>query len=201
MFFGGTWAHHGNGLAHEFTDIDAARFDAKFAAIGAGGFQQVANHGVQLIDALQHGFKVIHLIRRDGTGQTIQKKRHVLVNASERSSQFVRNVGEESILKFELLFASNVQRADETLALDSVTKGALQLFAGDLAFYEVILNSEMDGFVGERVIILAGKNYNRHVGHFLHNSAKGLRPVTVGKIQIEKHERGRFYVEACERIG
>ena len=103
VFFGGGGPHHRDRLLNQFADIDAARFDAQLAAIGAGGFEQVADHGVQLIHTLEDGFQVVGLVRRHGAGQPVQKERDVLVNAGQRCTQFVRNVGQKLVLEFKLL--------------------------------------------------------------------------------------------------
>jgi hypothetical protein len=71
VFFGGGGSHHGDCLLNQFPDIDAARFNAQLAAIGARGFQQVADHGVQLIHTLEDGAQVVSRVGRDRTRQPV----------------------------------------------------------------------------------------------------------------------------------
>ena len=59
LFFVGGWPQHGNRLLHQFSQRNAARLDAQLAAFGSGCFQKIADHGVQLIHALQHGLEVV----------------------------------------------------------------------------------------------------------------------------------------------
>ena len=71
MFFGGGGPHHRDRLLHQFADIDTTLVDAQLTAIGPGGFEQVADHGVQLIHALEDGPQVIGLIRRHRACQPV----------------------------------------------------------------------------------------------------------------------------------
>src|ERR1039458_3857156 len=102
--------HHRDRLLDQFADSDAARFNAELATIGARGFEQVADHGVQLIHALEDGLQVVRLVRREWARQPVQQERDVLVNAGQRRAQFVRNMGQKLILEFKLLLAGYFQR-------------------------------------------------------------------------------------------
>jgi hypothetical protein len=73
-----------NGLLNQFPERDAAGLDPQFASFGPGGFEQIADHGVQLIHALLDGLQVIDLVGQQGAGQSVHQQRHVLVNAGQR---------------------------------------------------------------------------------------------------------------------
>jgi len=57
-----------------------------------------------------------------------------------------------------LLFLRDFKSADHRLPLDRVANGALQMLAGEISFYQVILHALMDGFDGQRFVVLAGEH-------------------------------------------
>ena len=116
-FFVGRGPQHGDGLLNQFAQGNAAWFDAHLAAFGASGFEQVANHGVQLVHALQNGFQMIGLVGRHRAGKAIEKQSDVLMNAGQRSAQFVRNVREKLVLEFQLLLLRDFEGAQQTPAV------------------------------------------------------------------------------------
>ena len=54
----------------------------ELAAVGAGRFQQIADHRLQLLDVAQHDLEVFLLIGIEGAGDAVQKDRHELINRS-----------------------------------------------------------------------------------------------------------------------
>jgi len=101
---------------------------------------------VQLIHTLEDGFEVVSLVRLHDPSQPIQENRDVLVNASQRCTQFVRNVGQKLVLEFKLLLAADIQRAQQPLPFHRIADGTLQLFASDVALDQVVLNAQVNGF-------------------------------------------------------
>ena len=106
----------------------------------------------------------------------------------------MRNVRQKLVLEFKLLLAGDIQSAQQPLSFHRIADGTLQLFAGDLTFDQVVLNTEVDGFERQRLIVLPRKDHHRHVRRLLHDPAKGFCAVTVGKVQVEQYQRGCFRV-------
>jgi hypothetical protein len=75
------------------------------------------------------------------------------------------------------------------------------LFAGDVAFDQVVLNAHVDGFERQRLIVLPRKDHHRYVRSLLHDPTKGFCAVAVGKVQVEQYQRGGFRVETGESVG
>ncbi len=201
LFFVGGRPQHGNGLLNQFAERDAAGLDAQLAALGAGGFEQIADHGVQLVHAFQNGFQMVGLFGRHGARQAVQQESYVLVNAGERRAQFVRHVREKAILEFQLLLLADFQRPQQRLPFDGVAHGALQILAGDVALDQVILHAVMDGLHGQHFVILAGEHDDRDIGRVFHEAAESFSAVAVGKVQVEQHQRRRFPGQRSKAIG
>ncbi len=162
LFLGGG-SHHGNCLLDQIRDDNAAWFDTDFPRLRPGCLQQVADHGAQLVHAVQHRSEVVTLLGVDVARQAVQQDGDELMNAGQRRPQFVRNVREELILEFQLLVAAHLQGAKQRLPFHGVAHGALQLAAGDIAFDQVVLHTLVHGLHGQRFVVLAGEDYHRHV--------------------------------------
>ncbi len=94
----------------------------------------------------------------------------------------MRNVGQKLILEFQLLHAGDVESAQHPLPFHRVAEGALQLFAGDVAFDQVVLHALVDGFHRQSRIVLTRKDHHRHIGRLLPDPAKGFGAVAVGQV-------------------
>jgi hypothetical protein len=58
----------------------------------------------------------------------------------------------------------------------------------------------VDGFDGQRLIVLTRKDHHRHVRSLLHDAAKGFGAVAVGKVRVEQYQRGCFRVQTRESV-
>ncbi len=69
----------------------------QLSALGAGGFQKIAHHRLQLFDVTQRNSKVLFLLVCEISGKPVQDNRNKLIHGGERRAQLVRYVGEKLI--------------------------------------------------------------------------------------------------------
>ncbi len=98
---------------------------------------------------------MIVLLRAEVSRHSIDQKGSELMNAGQRSPQFVRYVREKLILEFQLLLSAHLQRAQQSLPLHRIAHGPFQTAAGDCAFYQIILHPLMQGLRRQRFIVLS----------------------------------------------
>ncbi len=94
----------------------------------------------------------------------------------------MRNVRQKLILEFELLFARDFQRTQQPLPFHRIAERTLQLFAGDVALDQIVLNALVDGFDRQRLIVLTRKDHHWYIRSLLHDPAKGFCAVAVGQV-------------------
>ena len=181
--------HHGDCLADQISDRDAARFNADLSRLRPARFQQIANHGSQLVHTLQNRLEMIALFRADFAGQAIEQDGDELMNAGQRRAQFVRHVREELVLEFQLLLAAHLQRAQQRLPFHGVAHGPVQPAAGDGAFHQVVLYALMQGLHGQRFVVLSRQDDDGHIRRLFQHLAKGFRSLAVGKVQVQQDDR------------
>ncbi len=196
----GSRLHHRDCLLDDLSDRNTARLDPQLAALGARRLQQVADHGLQLRDALQRRSQVIGLPRRDRSGQPIEHQRQVLVNAGQGRAQFVRNVRQKLVLEFQLLPAGDVECAQQRLPFHRIAHRPFQMLTGDVALDQVVLHALVHGLHREHFVVLAGKNYHRHVGSLLDDAPESFGAMAVRQIQIQQHQRGRLCRQRLQGI-
>lgn len=201
FFFARGGLHHGDGLPDQISKHDAARFNADFSGLCPAGFQQIANHGSQLVDALQNRFKMIALFRADFAGQAVEQDGGKLVNAGQRGAQFMRNMRQKLILELQLLLAAHLQGTQQRLAFHGVAHGPIQSTAGDGAFHQIVLHALMEGLDGECFVVLSRQDDDGHIRGFLQHLAKGFRSLAVRKVQVEQDDGGRFVLEGGKAVG
>jgi hypothetical protein len=91
---GGGSAKHLDSFADDVLQVDAVALDPEFSGIDASGFEEVVDHGAELIDTFEDDVEGLFLVGRDGAGQAIEQDGGELVDTGERRAEFVRNVGE-----------------------------------------------------------------------------------------------------------
>jgi hypothetical protein len=116
-------------------------------------------------------------------------------------AQFVRDVRQELVLEFQLLFLTHVQRPQQPLPFHGIAYGPLQMLAGDVAFNQVILHSLVDRLEGQSLIVLAGEHHHRHIGRVFQHAAEGFRAAAVGQVQVQQHHGGCFPGQRSETLG
>jgi hypothetical protein len=112
----------------------------------------------------------------------------------------VRHVGEELVLEFQLLFLTDLKGAQQPLAFDRIADRALQMFARDIAFDQVILHSLMYRLDGQPLVVLAGKHDYRDAWRVFEDTAKGFGAAAIGQVQVEQNHRGRFPGQRIEPL-
>src|SRR6266404_7991117 len=65
------------------------------------------------------------------------------------------------ILEFQLLLAGNFQRTQQRLPFYGITHGTFQLLAGNVALDQVVLDAQVYGLHGQRLVVLTGKDHHR----------------------------------------
>ncbi len=144
---------------------------------------------------------MISLFHGSRPSQPVRDERNVLVNASQRRPQFVRDVRQQAVLEFHLFLPRHLQRAQQPLPLHCVADRAFQLLAGKSAFHQIILHAVVYRADGQRFVVLPREDNDRNVGGVRHDLAERFRTVTVGKVEIEQNQRRLLLGQRRQRVG
>jgi hypothetical protein len=117
-----------------------------------------------------------------------------------RGVQFVRHVRQKLILEFQLLLAGDFQRTQQRLPFYGITHGTFQLLAGNVPLDQVVLDAQVYGLHGQRLVVLTGQDHHRHIGRLFHDLSESFRAAAVGQVQIQQHHRRRFLAQTLQGI-
>src|SRR5581483_9313655 len=106
---------------------DAAHVHGDFAGVHPRRVEQIAHHGLQLLDVAQGDFQIFLLIRVERSGNAVQQQRDELINRGQRRAQLVGHVGEQLVFQRQLFSAAFFQLGHfAPLAFDLVGEIAVE---------------------------------------------------------------------------